>query len=248
MIRTASPAIALGTAVIALALGIGQCYAKFDPPRIILPINPPNANGAAAGQMEGRRFYIDRGLDLSINKDDVLNVYREKRLSRKIPRPIRIFIGTMVITDSHEGSSIGEFRPNAAAMAQAVIKHKTAMKGDIVVPRLMIDSSVLFDAGSAGFKRGVVEEFAKVAEFVRLFTPSKLIIEGHTDSDGDPGSNLRLSEARAKAIRSYLITTYSFITSAMVEAKGYGEARPIVSNDTDENKALNRRIEVLVWE
>ena len=34
----------------------------------------------------------------------------------------------------------------------------------------------------------------------------------------------------------------------MVEAKGYGEARPIVSNDTDENKALNRRIEVLVWE
>jgi outer membrane protein OmpA-like peptidoglycan-associated protein len=130
-------------------------------------------------------------------------------------------------------------------MAQAVIKHKTAMKGDIVVPRLMIDSSVLFDAGSAGFKRGVVEEFAKVAEFVRL---SKLIIEGHTDSDGDPGSNLRLSEARAKAIRSYLITTYSFITSAMVEAKGYGEARPIVSNDTDENKALNRRIEVLVWE
>jgi len=107
LIRTASPAIALGTAVIALALGIGQCYAKFDPPRIILPINPPNANGAAAGQMEGRRFYIDRGLDLSINKDDVLNVYREKRLSRKIPRPIRIFIGTMVITDSHEGSSIG---------------------------------------------------------------------------------------------------------------------------------------------
>ena len=41
---------------------------------------------------------------------------------------------------------------------------------------------------------------------------------------------------------------YDFITPKMIEARGYGEERPIVANDTPENKQLNRRIEVLVWE
>ena len=49
-------------------------------------------------------------------------------------------------------------------------------------------------------------------------------------------------------VKQYLVATYPFITPAMIESKGYGEQRPVVNNDTPENKALNRRIEVLVWE
>ena len=87
-----------------------------------------------------------------------------------------------------------------------------------------------------------------MAEFVRAFNPSKLIVEGHTDSDGDEEQNQKLSEERAGVIKTYLINNYDEITPDMVQAQGYGETRPIVTNDTPENKALNRRIEIVVWE
>ena len=229
-------------------LQVAPCEAKFDPPRVIHKINPLQSGTVPDSLLRKIRFYINKGQETSINRGDILNVYRERRVSRAIARPLRVFIGTMIITQSHQGSSIGEFSPDQAAMAQPLIRHKTAMKGDIVVPRLIIDSGVLFDPGKFDLKPGAGEEFGKVAGFVENFSPSKLVIEGHTDSDGDAAANQKLSQQRADQVRNFMITRYEFITSGMIDAKGYGEERPIVSNDTSENKALNRRIEVIVWE
>ena len=67
-------------------------------------------------------FYVDRRLSHSINKGDVLNVYRKKRLSRQIRHPIRIYIGTLWITDSQEVSAIGVFEPNASVGAAEEFK------------------------------------------------------------------------------------------------------------------------------
>ena len=226
----------------------GPTLAKFDPPRIIQKINPLQSGTIPDSLLAKTRYYINRGQETSINRGDILNVYRERRVSRYVSRPLRIFIGTMAITDSQQGSSIGEFRPSEAAMSQPIIRHKTALKGDYVVPRLIIDSGVLFDAGAYDLRAGAGEEFAKVAGFVENFSPSKLVIEGHTDADGDAGTNMKLSERWAQQVRNYLIQTYEFITAGMIDAKGYGEERPIVNNDTRENKSLNRRIEVIVWE
>ena len=85
-----------------------------------------------------------------------------------------------------------------------------------------------------------------MANFIKFQTPSKLI-EGHTDSDGDEDYNNNLSLQRAGAVRERLISEYEFITPDMLEAKGYGEERPLYDNDTDENKSLNRRIEFVIW-
>ena len=232
----------------AVALQVAPSEAKFDPPRIIHKINPLQSGTVPDSLLRKIRFYINKGRETSINRGDILDVYRERRVSRKVARPLRIFIGTMVIRQSQQGSSIGEFMPDEGAMAQPLIRHKTALKGDIVVPRLIIDSGVLFDPGKFDLKPGAGEEFGKVAGFVENFAPSKLVIEGHTDSDGDAAANQKLSQQRADQVRNFLITSYDFISSGMVETKGYGEERPIVSNDTNENKALNRRIEVIVWE
>lgn len=221
---------------------------QFTPPRIQYKINPPQTGrGADAAQVEVR-YFMDRGLTTSINKGDVLNVYRETRLVRNAPQPMRIFIGTMVITESQATSSIGRFVPSDVAMAHPIIRQKTAMVNDIVVPRLVIDNSVLFDPGQFALKPGAATEFDKVAKFVQLFTPAKLVIEGHTDGDGDAEVNRKLSEQRASSVKAYLVASFNFITAAMIDVKGYGEEQPIVPNDTPENKQLNRRIEVLVWE
>jgi outer membrane protein OmpA-like peptidoglycan-associated protein len=222
--------------------------AQFTPPRIRYVVNPTNSGRADQSNLSERVYYIDKGQTASINEGDVLNVYREKRIAAHIPVPMRVFIGTMTITNAYQTSSVGEFTPNEAGISHPVIRHKVAMNNDIVVPRLVIDNSVLFDPGSFELKAGARDEFAKVAEFVKLFSPNKLVIEGHTDSDGEADANRALSEQRAKNVQDWLINEYDEITQQMVEARGYGEEQPIVPNDNEENKKLNRRIEVLIWE
>jgi outer membrane protein OmpA-like peptidoglycan-associated protein len=150
------------------AFCVSEAEAQYRPPRIRHVINPVSTGQAADPNLKDRRYYIDRGLTASINKGDIHNVYREKRLVRGLPTPIRVFIDTM-------------------------IRYKTAMKSDIVVPRLVIDNSVLFDPGDRSLKIGAAKEFDKVGEFVQMFSPAKLIIEGHTDGDGEAEENLILS-------------------------------------------------------
>ena len=111
-----------------------------------------------------------------------------------------------------------------------------------MIPNLKIDSSVVFQPGQVGLQvQAVKGELDKVVQFVRVFNASKLIVEGHTDSDGDERQNQALSEQRAGMIRDFLIDNYEEITAEMVEAKGYGETQPDVNNDSPENKARNRR-------
>jgi outer membrane protein OmpA-like peptidoglycan-associated protein len=79
-----------------------------------------------------------------------------------------------------------------------------------------------------------------------LYASPDLRIElgGHTDSVGSERDNQQLSERRANAVRDHLIR--EGIAPERIEAKGYGESRPIASNDTEEGRALNRRTEVMV--
>ena len=69
-------------------------------------------------------------------------------------------------------------------------------------------------------------------------------IAGHTDSDGAADKNLALSKRRAEAVVNYLVE--AGVDTSRVSAEGYGETRPIASNDTAEGKAQNRRIEINV--
>ncbi len=69
-------------------------------------------------------------------------------------------------------------------------------------------------------------------------------VSGHTDSSGDEAANVALSEQRAKAVVTYL--TDAGVPASRLTAVGLGSSRPVASNDTDEGKALNRRIEFSV--
>ncbi|MBT8060485.1 MAG: OmpA family protein [Gammaproteobacteria bacterium] len=76
----------------------------------------------------------------------------------------------------------------------------------------------------------------------------KVVVEvaGHTDSRGSEEYNQGLSERRANAVRDYLAS--KGIRASRLSAKGYGELRPIASNDTDEGRAENRRVELVILE
>ncbi len=234
--------VATGLAMMAPA----ESRAEFDPPRITDVIRLVD-RGALNTSSLRKLYNIDKGQETNITNGDTLNVYREKRISSLVQQQVRIFVGTLTITDAHEGSALGVFEPNEIAGRNHAVRHKSAMKGDFVIPRLVLDSNVLFQAARAELLGIARQEFLKVADFIKFHSPSKLIIEGHTDADGDDAYNKDLSQRRAESVRRLLVDENDFITEDMIEAKGYGEERPRVKNDTAINKALNRRIEVLVW-
>ena len=99
-----------------------------------------------------------------------------------------------------------------------------------------------FASGSAQIPADSTDYLNKVAAAIKL-APSGTVLEigGHTDNTGDSASNMALSQQRAESVRAYLIQQ-GVDPSALV-AKGYGDTRPVATNDTDEGKFHNRRIE-----
>ena len=71
-----------------------------------------------------------------------------------------------------------------------------------------------------------------------------LIVEGHTDNSGRDQKNMTLSQDRANAVRDYLIA--AGINPDRITTVGYGSAKPVASNETDEGRRLNRRIEITI--
>jgi len=102
--------------------------------------------------------------------------------------------------------------------------------------------SLEFENGKADILPGMHSDLDKLANFMIDHPKFRLNISGHTDSQGKEDANLRLSQARADAIKAYLI--YSFkISAARIDAHGYGSSKPIVGEKTDEDRKLNRRVE-----
>lgn len=91
------------------------------------------------------------------------------------------------------------------------------------------------------------EEASKLDELAGVFSkyPENIVVlEGHTDADGAEAYNQTLSEKRAKSVENYLRGKNLNISS--LSSAGYGETRPIASNETQEGKAMNRRVEIKI--
>ena len=106
--------------------------------------------------------------------------------------------------------------------------------------------NIFFDTNSDVLKK---ESFAELNQLIELLNKNpqrKIEVGGHTDDVGDDASNLSLSQRRAEAVKSYLVK--NGVVETRVQAKGYGETQPQVPNDSDINRAKNRRTEFLVIE
>lgn len=102
--------------------------------------------------------------------------------------------------------------------------------------------SLEFENGKADILSIMHDDLNKVANFMLDNPRFDIVISGHTDSQGSETSNLRLSQARADAIKAYLIYQFK-IEAARIEAHGYGSSKPIVEERTDNDRGLNRRVE-----
>ncbi|MDR2338669.1 MAG: OmpA family protein [Deltaproteobacteria bacterium] len=104
-----------------------------------------------------------------------------------------------------------------------------------------ITLDIKFDFDKAVVKPQYRTEVQRVAEFLNSHPGSTAVIEGHTDSRGNDAYNQRLSERRAAAVRNYLVDQFNVDPSKLTSI-GYGESRPIATNETAEGRAENRRV------
>src|SRR5690606_11347460 len=131
----------------------------------------------------------------------------------------------------------------AAAMKslEEIARVKEEQRGLVIT----LDGAVLFTTGKSTLLPIAETKLAKVAEVLQEQDDSKkIVVEGHTDSVGTEQNNLKLSQARADTVRTFLVSRG--IKPERISAVGKGESQPIADNKTPEGRANNRRVEIVV--
>lgn len=138
------------------------------------------------------------------------------------------------------GGLIGQKLDKQAEELKAVAETKRTEEGIVTT----LKNNILFDTNSATLQSGANDQIGEIANIIAKYPENKVVVVGHTDSKGDNSHNQKLSERRAQAVRLKMIS--QGVGSGNVEAVGQGEAQPTASNDTEEGRAKNRRVELVI--
>jgi outer membrane protein OmpA-like peptidoglycan-associated protein len=162
-----------------------------------------------------------------------------KRLEEKLGgvSDERVVLQRRLDTQSRQRANIAQvenaFTPNEARIFR---------QGDDLVISL---TGITFQVGKSTIEPSSFGLLAKLQEAIKLFPKASLIVEGHTDGDGSDSANLILSQDRADAVKQYLISNMN-LDAEKISSIGYGESKPVASNQNAEGKARNRRIDLVM--
>ena len=110
---------------------------------------------------------------------------------------------------------------------------------------MTFNSQLLFDFGKTDLKESNKTDLQKFAETLNQYPDTDVLIVGHTDNVGSESFNQNLSENRAGAVTSYLKSLG--ISSSRLKVEGKGETQPVASNETEESRTQNRRVEIAIY-
>lgn len=144
------------------------------------------------------------------------------------------------LTGAVVGGGVGNYMDRqAAALKKNMPEAEVVRDGDKVF--VALPSGILFDLGKDALKPGAKESLSKAATTLKD-SQTNIIIQGHTDSSGSDAINRPLSERRANHVRDFLVS--QGVPGSRMTAVGYGSSRPAVPNDSEANRALNRRVQL----
>ncbi len=237
-----------------------------DPVAVTLTLTgyvPDNNVHAAIAAAAGRKFFNEKVVDNLKASVGAPNGF----VGAVVPALgllSRLSTGTLVVSDREVKLSGDAFYDAAAAQIRSSLEKDFPpgwqVKGDISVKPaaapvdatvcqqlfsdLLAKAKIRFESGRATIDRDSAGLLDRLVETALRCPTATIEIAGHTDADGEDGFNQALSEKRAQAVIDYLVK--AGLPASRFTAMGYGSTQPVASNDTDEGKAQNRRIEFLV--
>lgn len=136
--------------------------------------------------------------------------------------------------------------PDTPAGAEVDVRGCTVVQAGVAAGLLVLDN-VEFEFNSADIAAGTMATLSEVGQALTTRPEASVEIQGHTDAVGAAAYNMQLSQRRADAVRNYLLANFD-LNADQLAAKGYGEADPIASNETDEGRSRNRRVQFVIEE
>ncbi len=127
-------------------------------------------------------------------------------------------------------------------MEQEMVADAAAMEAEISSTGYCSIYGILFDTGKASIQPESAKCLTEVGTLLKKNATWKMQIEGHTDNVGAKDVNLKLSQSRADAVRSWLV--FNGIEGARLTAKGFGDTKPKLDNDTEDGRSKNRRVDL----
>jgi outer membrane protein OmpA-like peptidoglycan-associated protein len=111
--------------------------------------------------------------------------------------------------------------------------------------KITFDSKLLFDFGKTDLQETNKMNLRKLSESLKQYPDTELLIEGHTDNVGSDNFNQNLSQNRAASVANYLNSVG--VSMARLRPEGRGEAQPIATNENENGRLQNRRVEIAVY-
>ena len=138
------------------------------------------------------------------------------------------------------GGLVGKRLDKQAQELSEVAETKRTEEGILTT----LKNNILFETNSAVLKPEAIDQIGQVAKIIARHPEDHVTVVGHTDSKGTPDYNQLLSEKRAQAVRLQIVS--HGVPPGNAEAVGQGESQPIASNDSEEGRAKNRRVEIII--
>ena len=138
------------------------------------------------------------------------------------------------------GGLIGNYLDKQSQELDAIPGAEVQRRDDSIL--VNFQSALLFDTGSNSLQPGAYDRLRSMSRTLNNYPKSDIVIKGHTDGSGSEGFNQELSEKRADAVRTFLIS--EGVVPSRITAIGFGESMPMASNDTESGRSQNRRVEI----
>jgi len=224
---------------------------------------PDNNVHAAIAAAAGRKFFSEKVVD-NLKASIGAPTSFVNAVVPALGALSRLSTGTLVVTDREVklsgdalyDAAVAQMRASLArdfpqgwqAKADISVKPAAAPVDPTVCQQLFSESlakgKIRFESGRATIDPDSAGLLDRLIEIAMRCPTADIEIAGHTDADGEDASNQTLSEKRAQAVLDYLVK--AGLPASRFTAMGYGSSQPVASNDTDEGKAQNRRIDFLV--
>jgi len=232
-------------------------YQELEFDRYEFPIGPDKTQA-----VEGHHFYVDYYANDGIKMPSSLQIVRNytnaiKAIGGKLVYEyedggryyvtLKVVKGNSEVWAFVEGSGSGMYKVNVIEkqlMNQDVVANAESLAGSINETGKAAVYGIYFDTGKSEIKPESEPSISEIAKLLKADPNLKLYVVGHTDNVGTFNSNIKLSQDRASAVVSALVSKHG-IATARLTPFGAGPTAPVASNRSEEGRAKNRRVELV---